>query len=160
DGGEITANLRAALSWSYQALEPEAAHVLGLLSLAPGPDISLAATTVLTGLSAGRFTVMVRQLTNAHLVQRNGPMRYPMHDPIRLYAAEHATNASDALRRLVSFYVQASHTGERILYPDRKPIDVDGVLDQPLPAFVDDTSILTWFDEELPCLLAAQATAA
>lgn len=160
DGGELTSNLRAALSWSYQALEPEAAEVFGLLSLAPGPDIGLPAASVLTGLSPGRFTVLVRQLSNAHLVQRHSATRYRMHDLIRLYATEYAAGVGTAaLRRLISFYIQASHTGERLLYPDRMPIEIEKVAHDAIPAFVDDTSILTWFDEELPCLLAAQTTA-
>jgi tetratricopeptide (TPR) repeat protein len=160
DGGELTANLRAALSWSYQALEPEAAAVFALLSLAPGPDIGLPAASVLTGLPAGRFTVMVRQLTNAHLVQRHGSTRYRMHDLVRLYATEHAAGVGTAaLRRLISFYVQASYVGERLLYPDRKPIEIERPTHEEIPAFADDASILTWFDVELPCLLAAQKTA-
>jgi tetratricopeptide (TPR) repeat protein len=159
DGGELTSNLRAALSWSYQALEPEAAEVFGLLSLAPGPDIGLHAASVLTGLPAGRFAVLVRQLANAHLVQRHSATRYRMHDLIRLYATEQASVGTEALRRLISFYVQASYAGERQLYPDRKPIAIEEVTTEAVPAFVDDASILTWFDAELPCLLAAQKTA-
>jgi tetratricopeptide (TPR) repeat protein len=159
DGGELTSNLRAALSWSYQALEPAAAEVFGLLSLAPGPDIGLPAASVLTGLPAGRFTVLVRQLANAHLIQRHSATRYRMHDLIRLYATEQAGGGTEALRRLISFYVQASYAGERQLYPDRKPIAIEKVANEAVPAFADDASILTWFDAELPCLLAAQTTA-
>lgn len=160
DGGELTANLRAALSWSYQALDPEAAEVFRLLSLAPGPDIGLAAAKALTALPADRLAVLARQLANAHLVQRNGSVRYRMHDLIRLYAAEQAGDGGlEALRRLISFYVHATHSGERLLYPDRKPIDICPSAYK-IPVFPDDDSALTWFDVELPCLLAAQTAAA
>jgi len=164
DGGELTANLRAALSWSYETLEPEAAQVFRLLGTAPGPDIGLPAIAALTGLPAGRVTALVRQLENAHLVQRQGAARYRMHDLIRLYAGERAaephSGAIPALRRLVCYYVHASHAGERLLYPDRKPIDVGGgQRPAALPDFADDASILGWFDTEHAGLLAAQQAA-
>jgi tetratricopeptide (TPR) repeat protein len=164
DGGELTSNLRAALSWSYDALEPEAAHVFRLLGVAPGPAVGLPAIAVLTGLPPGRITALVRQLENAHLVQRQGSPRYRMHDLVRLYAGERAaetpSGGAPALRRLVGFYIHASYAGERLLYPHRKPIDVG---DRPghfaTPDFADDAAILAWFDTEHAGLLAAQQAA-
>ncbi|MFS8096860.1 tetratricopeptide repeat protein [Lentzea alba] len=160
DGGEVAANLRAVLSWSYAALDPEAAEVFRLLSLAPGPDVGPAAARVVTAQPADRFAVLIRQLVNAHLVQRNGSARYRVHDLVRLYAAEQAgDDGVVALRRLIGFYVHASYAGERLLYPDRKPIDVGAPVPD-VPVFADDVSALAWFDVELPCLLAAQQAAA
>jgi tetratricopeptide (TPR) repeat protein len=159
DGGEVTANLRAVLSWSYAALDSEAAEVFRLLSLAPGPDVGPAGAQVVTAQSADRFAVVIRQLVNAHLVQRNGSGRYRMHDLVRLYAAEQAgEDGVLALRRLIRYYVHASYAGERVLYPDRKPIDI-GTPAHDVPVFTDDVSALDWFDAELPCLLAAQKAA-
>jgi tetratricopeptide (TPR) repeat protein len=157
DGGELTSNLRAALSWSYEALDPEAARVFRLLGMAPGPDIGLPAVTVLTGLPG--VATLLRQLENAHLVQRQGVGRYRMHDLVRLYAAERAADDTTALRRLVSYYIHASHAGERLLYPHRKPIDIGDPPDVPLPAFADDAAVLAWFDVEHASLLAAQEAA-
>lgn len=113
-----------------------------------------------TLLPAGRLAVLVRQLANAHLMQRNGSVRYRMHDLIRLYAAEQVGDGEvEALRRLISFYVHATYFGERLLYPDRKPTDI-GPSTYEVPVFTDDVSTLTWFDVELPCLLVAQTAAA
>jgi tetratricopeptide (TPR) repeat protein len=167
DGGELTANLRAVLSWSYQALDRDAADVFRLLGLAPGPDIDVPAAAVLTDRSLNRTVVLLRQLENAHLVQRHSPTRYRMHDLIRLYAAERAA-ADDgvrddgvaALRRLLSYYVHATYVGERLLYPHRKAVEIgEPPAKYPIPSFADDTSILKWFDVEHACLLAAQAAA-
>lgn len=158
DGGELTSNLRAALSWSYAALDPEAARVFRLLGTAPGPDIGLPAIRVLTGLPGA--ATLVRQLENAHLVQCQGPGRYRMHDLVRLYAAEAAGDDTKPLRQLVSYYIHASHAGERLLYPHRKPIDIgDPPDDFPVPDFADDAEVLEWFDVEHACLLAAQQAA-
>ncbi|QUQ67022.1 tetratricopeptide repeat protein [Kutzneria sp. CA-103260] len=164
DGGELTSNLRATLSWSYEALAPEAARVFRLLGMVPGPDIGLPAIAVLTGLPASRVTALLRQLENAHLVQRQGSPRCRMHDLVRLYAAERAaeprSGGTPALRQLVSFYIHASYVGERLLYPHRKPIDIG---ERPshfaIPNFPDDASILSWFDVEHAGLLAAQQAA-
>jgi tetratricopeptide (TPR) repeat protein len=53
-----------------------------------------------------------------------------------------------------------SYAGERLLYPDRKEVNIgDLSADFEMPNFSDDTSVLRWFDEEHPCLLAAQAAA-
>ncbi|MGW4527930.1 ATP-binding protein [Amycolatopsis sp. NPDC004378] len=165
DGGELTSNLRAALSWSHDALESEAAHVFRLLGVAPGPDIGLPAIAVLTGLPAGRVTTLVRQLENAHLVQRHGASRYRMHDLVRLYASERAaeprSGGVQALRRLVGFYLHAGYAGERLLYPHRKPIDIgDRPVPFVIPDFADDAAVLAWFDAEHAGLLAAQQAAA
>ncbi|MGI8332514.1 ATP-binding protein [Actinomadura scrupuli] len=163
DGGELSTNLKAVLSWSYQALERETANVFRLLGLAPGLDISPPAAAALTGLPLARTSVLLRKLESAHLIQQYAPGRYRMHDLIRLYAADRAgTSGSNelALQRLVAFYLHASHLGERILYPHRKPIDIE----EPATAYVlpplhDDISTLAWFDVEHSCLLAAQAAA-
>lgn len=89
-----------------------------------------------------------------------------MHDLIRLYAADRAAtdgpveHGAAALERLLSYYIHATYAGERLLYPHRKQVDIGKPPDYlELPRFTDDTSILKWFDDEHPCLMAAQATA-
>ena len=70
------------------------------------------------------------------------------------------TESTAPLERLISFYIHATHAGERLLYPHRKPVDIgEPPPDCPIPRFTDDTSTLNWFDTERECLLAAQAEA-
>jgi tetratricopeptide (TPR) repeat protein len=164
DGGEPTANLRVVLSWSYQVLTEDAAEVFRLLGLVPGTDISTAAAAVLTGRTESGVAVVVKRLEKSHLVQRT-PKRYRMHDLIRLYAAELAEAEGPelretVLRRLISFYVHATYAGERLLYPDRKDIEIGRPpAHLPMPQLGDDGSVLAWFDTEHHCLLAAQEVA-
>jgi tetratricopeptide (TPR) repeat protein len=164
DGGDLSANLRTVLSWSYQALERKAAEVFRLLGFAPGPDIGEPAAAVLTGLPTDQVRNLLRRLEEAHLVQRYSPTRYRMHDLVRLYAAECVQEDDEKalakLRRLISYYIHSSYAGERLLYPDRKQVDIGKPpAEFEIPRFTDDTSILKWFDEEHPCLIAAQTAA-
>ncbi|MCA1601058.1 MAG: hypothetical protein LC776_05250, partial [Acidobacteria bacterium] len=66
DAGELHANLRAVFSWSYQALDAEAAKAFSLLGLTPGPDISLAAVANLTAQSPTRARALLRDLEAAY----------------------------------------------------------------------------------------------
>jgi tetratricopeptide (TPR) repeat protein len=158
NGGELSADLRAVMSWSYRALDDTAATLFRLLGLIPGPAISVLGAAALTGLPVSASRELLQDLANAHLVQQYTPGRYRMHDLVRLYAAEQGADPA-AVRRLIEFYLHAAHAGERALYPDRNPIQIDDP-ESELPHFADDTAVLAWFDTELPCLLAAQATAA
>src|SRR5262249_20159163 len=47
--GEPTSDARAVLSWSYQALSPDAAQMFRLLGLHPGPDIGVPAAASVGG---------------------------------------------------------------------------------------------------------------
>ena len=94
--GDQTASVRAVLSWSYRALDPEAATVFGLMGLAPGPDISLSAASSLTMLPAARVRAVLRDLETASLVQQHVPGRYRMHELLRLTAADQVTRDQPA----------------------------------------------------------------
>ncbi|HVV19631.1 MAG TPA: BTAD domain-containing putative transcriptional regulator [Pseudonocardiaceae bacterium] len=161
DAGELTANLRAVFGSSYETLDAEAATLLGLLGLAPGPDIGLPAVASLAAVPAARARVLLHRLETAHLVQQYDIGRYRMHDLVRLYAIERARHSDEALRRLVDFYLHTAHQGDHLLYPHRPPID----LERPVPgcvpaALADADEAMAWFDAEHACLLAAQRLAA
>ncbi|QYC45541.1 Regulatory protein AfsR [Nonomuraea coxensis DSM 45129] len=167
DTGEADLSVRAVFSWSYDALDTGAAALLGLLGLAPGPDISLAAAASLAALPLGRAGAILRRLDAAHLIQQHVPGRYRMHDLIRAFAAERARDdvAEDAraaaLRRLVDFYLHTAKAGDRLLQQHRERIDFDepaaGCRPEPLP---DLAAALSWFEAEHACLLAAHRLAA
>jgi tetratricopeptide (TPR) repeat protein len=90
-----------------------------------------------------------------------------MHDLIRLYAAERATDdvsdgeAGLALRRLVDFLVHTAHAADRLINPNRTPVTPEprlpGIVPVPLP---DEGAALAWFAEEYTSLVAAQELAA
>jgi tetratricopeptide (TPR) repeat protein len=155
------------LSCSYQALDPQAAVVLGLLALAPGPDISLTAAASLAMLPAGQARVVLRDLETASLVREHMPGRYRIHELVRLYAAEQASrdqpeaDRTAALRRLADFYLHAAYAGDRLLAPARAPLSLRNPAAGCLRWSPSDTArALAWFDDEHACLLATQRLAA
>ncbi|MBB5960403.1 DNA-binding SARP family transcriptional activator/tetratricopeptide (TPR) repeat protein [Saccharothrix tamanrassetensis] len=166
DTGEADLNVRAVFACSHHALDTEAATLLGLLGVAPGPDIGLAAAASLAALPRNRTALLLRKLETAHLVQQHRPGRYRMHDLIRLCAAEqaHRDLTEDtrvaALRRLVDFYTHTAYAGDRLLEPHREPLQVGTPVaecrPEPLP---DQAAALSWFEAEHACLLAAHRLA-
>lgn len=166
-GADLTADVRAVLSWSYQAVRPESVRLCDLLGAAPVPDISVPAAAALLALPVAAARTALRRLREANLVQSLADGRYRMHDLVHLYAAEHAEqnlSASEraaAVRRLVDFYLHTAYAGDRQLAPARPPI----TLDPPAPGTgheepADLSSALAWFDAEHGNLLAVQAAAA
>ncbi|MCX5053973.1 MULTISPECIES: helix-turn-helix domain-containing protein [unclassified Streptomyces] len=165
DDADPAASLPAVLSLSRRALSDEEAEVLGLLAIAPGPDISLAAAGSLTGLGPSRTRSVLRRLEQASLIGQDAAGRYRMHDLIRRYATTahdlaDSTRAA-ALRRVLDFYTHTAYAADRLLDSHRDPIE----LAPPPPAchpqaLSDIPAAMDWFDTEQRNLLAAQHTAA
>lgn len=167
DTGDAPANLRIVLSWSHHAMSPAATVAFGLLGLWPGTDISLPAAASLLALPVADAGRVLRELEHGHLVRQHTPGRYRMHDLVRLYAADRAhhdhpeTGRTEALRRVVDFYVHTAFAGDRLLQPLLPPIELGepAVGCHPCP-LRDQRAALTWFTAEHPNLLAAQRLAA
>jgi DNA-binding SARP family transcriptional activator/tetratricopeptide (TPR) repeat protein len=167
DTGDASASVRSVLSCSYRALDAPAAELFGLLGLAPGPDISLAAAASLGGMTITRTRAVLLELENAYLVDQHVPGRYRMHDLVALYALERARGdqpagaRASALARVVDHYLHTAVAGEQKLSAQRYPLRLDepvaGCVRHPLP---DAAAALAWFGAEYPCVLAAQRLAA
>ena len=167
EAGDLDVNVRAALSWSYRALTPEAQRIFALVALAPGADIDVFAVSSLVAAPPPAVRAVLRDLEHAHLLQQHAADRYRMHDLVRLYGMERARNdhppqtRSAALRRLIDYYIHTAYAGDRLLAPQRPPITTDeptpGCLPRP-PA--DAAAALAWFGAEQADLLAAQQLAA
>jgi DNA-binding SARP family transcriptional activator len=162
--GDPIADVRTVLSWSHGALSPAASTVIDLVALAPGPDIGVPAAASLAACAVDRVRAVLLELESAHLLQQDTPGRYRMHDLVRLYGAERAREnqpaARTALRRLVDFYIHSAHAGDRLLAPQRPPIQLtDPAADCTPYTPPDPVAALAWFDTEHSCLLAAQQLA-
>jgi DNA-binding SARP family transcriptional activator len=160
-------DVRAALSWSRNALDEDAAAVFELLGLAQGPDISVSAVAALTAVPPALARITLRTLASVNLVHEHMPQRYRMHDLIRLYAADRAGRAlacearTEATRRLADFYLDAALSCDRLLDPHRPQI----MSWQPAMARSQHpgqqaSAALDWFAAEHANLLATQQLAA
>lgn len=160
DGGTPGSDVRAAFAASYRTLGPDAAAVFRLLGLHPGPDVTAAATASLVGLPPRVARRALAELARAHLVAEHRPGRYASHDLLRGYAAELAGEYHDdterraAQHRMHDHYLHTAWTADRLLIPQRDPIEPapprPGVTPEPLP---DQDAALAWFRAEKPVLV-------
>ena len=110
-GDPLASSVRAALASSYQHLSADAARMLRLLGVHPGPDISLLAAASLAGVPASQAARHLAELTDASLIAQDAAGRYSMHDLVRLYAAEQASLIdSDAERQAATARMLAGAT--------------------------------------------------
>ncbi|MEU3985250.1 BTAD domain-containing putative transcriptional regulator [Streptomyces sp. NPDC026672] len=154
-GSEPAGDVRTVLSWSYRTLGPDAARLLRLLALHPGPDIGAPAAASLIGAPLPRTRHLLAELTRAHLLVEHVPCRYVCHDLLRTYAAE-LTERHDppeereaAVRRLLDHYLRTAHAAGLLYSPHWSattlPPALAGVLPEPL---ADDRRALGWYTAE------------
>jgi DNA-binding SARP family transcriptional activator/tetratricopeptide (TPR) repeat protein len=164
EGEELSADVRAAFSWSYQQLSEPAQRMFRLLGLHPGPDITAAAAASLAGLSRPQARRMLTELTGAGLLTESAAGRHASHDLVHAYAAEltrtHDTDESRAAatHRMLSHYLHTAYAARLHLQPLPFPL-----LPVPLPPGsapeepAGQTEAMDWFAAELPILLAVLA---
>jgi len=160
--GETTADVRAVFSWSYRTLDAATAHVFRLLSLGPGPDISLGAVAALIDRPVEHTAATAATLVHANLLQSAGPDRYRFHDLLRVYAAEQADtqepvpDRESSLRGLLAWYLRGAVAAARLISPHRRLPPLDTPDRSPgLPVFGSAEDAVRWFDAEYANLVAA-----
>ncbi|MEU6249441.1 helix-turn-helix domain-containing protein [Glycomyces sp. NPDC047010] len=157
---EDSVDLRAVFSWSYRALEPDAARLFRLLSLVPGPDFGTDAAAALHG--GPEAARAFRTLVEGHLVEPDGGGRYRLHDLIRLYAAElleaeaPQEDRDAALDRLLDWYLQSAGACRSALYGAMVGLE----LPEPLHAYAAPEHPAQWLAAEWENLCAAVEYAA
>ena len=158
DLGDGATDIRAAFSWSYRALTPDAQRLYRAVGHHPGPDLSAAAAGWLVGWPAARTRRALAELTRAHLLTEPTPGRYAGHDLLREHAAELAertdppAEAEAALRRLLDGYRRTAHAASVALDATRD------IIVEPPAAVPDDPPLgdpLAWLTAEHANLLAA-----
>ncbi|MGI5458529.1 AfsR/SARP family transcriptional regulator [Streptomyces sp. CA-249302] len=159
-------DVRAVLSWSYRALSPGAARLLRLLSLHPGPDVTLPAAAAATGDEPGQVRRLLAELTRAHLLTEHLPGRYVCHDLLRTYAAERSAEHDDSAEReavvcrLLDHYLHTAHAAGAVYSPFWRlhppPPAAPGARPE---AFADDGQALRWYTAEARVLSAVAGRA-
>lgn len=127
-GDDAGTDARAVFSWSYRALSPEAAGLFRRLALHPGPDITTAAATALTGAPPRRVRALLTELTGASLLIERAPGRFVFHDLLRAYSGELAEIEDSesirgaALLRMHDHFLRTAHHASSVLDPFRETI--------------------------------------
>jgi tetratricopeptide (TPR) repeat protein len=167
DDGDAAASMPLVLSWSYRSLTPRQAQLFGLLGIAPGSDIGLAAAASLAGLPTGHVRGLLRELEQASLLVQHKPERYLMHDLIRQSARDYvrreltSADLTAAMSRVISFYVHTAHRARLLIEPNACHVDIDRAEPRCRPVnLLSQAHALEWFATEHHCLVAAQAAAA
>jgi tetratricopeptide (TPR) repeat protein/transcriptional regulator with XRE-family HTH domain len=106
-------SVAAAFEMSYRHLEPDRQRIFCLLGLHPGAIIEPYAAAALAGTSLNEAAGLLDFLHGEGLLAETGHRRYGMHDLLRRYACDHATDLSGserAVERLLDYY---QHTAAR-----------------------------------------------
>jgi len=166
-GGDAAADVRAALSWSYQELPAEAARAFRLAGLHPGPDLDAYAIAALTGTTLAETGGVLGILARGCLIQPGRRGRYSMHDLLRRYAGE-LTAAHDSeqerqagLTRLFEYYLTTAADAMDLVFAaerHRRPRIARPAVQ--IPAMASENEAREWLGIERPCLVAAAQRAA
>ena len=161
DAGIPTRGVRAAFSWSYQALSAAAARLFQLLGVHPGPDISAAAAASLSALPRPEVHSALHELARVGLIAEHVPGRFAQHDLLRIYAKEQAAADEKAIGRLLNHYLLTGYAAARVIQPHRTLIAVPDVEPGVVPEEITEYGqALAWFETERSVVEAAIAVAA
>lgn len=151
DGDDPHANLRAALSFTYNALREQARFLFRALALSPTPEIGLHAAAALFGQPVRETQRIIDVLVSTHLLTPTGaPDRYRMHDLVRAFACELPADDSGAELRLLSFYLHTSYEADRMLFPFRTAVPMlDREPGVPVIGFATEEAAAAWLLREL-----------
>ncbi|MFE7123064.1 BTAD domain-containing putative transcriptional regulator [Streptomyces sp. NPDC057617] len=153
--------VRAVFEVGYQQLEPAQARAFRLLGLPDGPDISLAAASVVLDLPLDETKDLMESLVDASQLESTAPGRYRHHDLVRLYARECAerdeqppSECESAMSRLLDFYLVTA----KAVYATDRPDDplIEHLEPTALPGlpFRNRREARDWQYDEARCLLA------
>ncbi|MBC6466558.1 tetratricopeptide repeat protein [Actinomadura alba] len=124
--------LTAAFEESYDGLAPRLRTAFRRLGLHLGSDITVHAAAAAIGGGAREADRMLDDLVEHHLITEPAPGRYRFHDLIRDFA-RHLAERDDAeaerrhtAERILDHYLTTAERADRLLYPHRRRISVEG----------------------------------
>jgi DNA-binding SARP family transcriptional activator len=119
DTGDAASSLREVFSWSHQQLSHSAGRLFRLMSVHPGPELSVEAAASIAGVAVPDAQRALSELANVSLVAEHSPGLYRCHDLMRAYAAEQAgawdgqAEVRAAMNRMLDHRRQQSNRPER-----------------------------------------------
>lgn len=149
-----------AIESSFVALPASRQRLLRLLGINPGPTIDVYAAAALAGANLAATARDLDALASDSLLVRRAPDRFEMHDLIRLFAAERASDVdapkarAEASTRLFDYYRLAAYQAARIHEPHYVRMMDLADLGATLPDFGDRKAATAWLESERPNLIA------
>jgi tetratricopeptide (TPR) repeat protein/transcriptional regulator with XRE-family HTH domain len=165
-GEDPRSRVRAVFSWSYRLLPADTGRAFRRLGLHPTGDLDPYAVAALCGVDLASAQELLASLVRAHLVQQTRRLRYGMHDLLRAYAAELATDqvepdeAKEAHTRLFDYYRHAAATAMATLFPHHRHGRPNPASSSPAPSLDETAAARAWLDHERDNLVAVCAHAA
>ncbi|MFB9660301.1 BTAD domain-containing putative transcriptional regulator [Glycomyces mayteni] len=154
-------DVRAVFSWSYRSLSPDAARLLRLLGLHPGPDITAAAAASLGDRTPPLAERLIAELVRVNLVTEHAPGRYALHDLMREYCAEllraeeSDADRDRAVHGVLGHYLRTGYDAAAAVNPQRADLVSGEVPAVAHPEAIDGyDSAIAWFTAETEVLLA------
>ncbi|GHJ37053.1 BTAD domain-containing putative transcriptional regulator [Streptomyces sp. TS71-3] len=147
-------SVAAALTMSYESMQPQLRSGFQLLSLHPGPDFDVVSAAALLGTDLTGAEETLEYLLDAHLLQQYDQGRYSFHNLVRAFAQTLPRHPAEqeVVKRLVRQYFAFVERACDTLYPGR--VDYGeahpsgaGVV---LPDLTTPERALAWFDNEQP----------
>ncbi|GAB3735990.1 hypothetical protein GCM10027598_62610 [Amycolatopsis oliviviridis] len=152
------ATVRATFSWSYRALNLDAARMFRLLGLNPGPHICTSAAAALVDITENEARRQLDALVSVHLITEVQQDRFQFHDLLRTYAFECSKDDDDyanATTRLLEWYLHSAHSGLFSLYPQHPVVPLAALTTHVKPLTIEDRpAAIAWFDAEYLNLMA------
>jgi tetratricopeptide (TPR) repeat protein len=165
-GGEVSADVRAAFSWSCARLSDPASRMFRLLGVYPGPEVSVAAAASLAGTGRPQARLALAELTAVGLLTEPAAGRFACHDLLRTYAAELSTALdTDAERyaathRMLDHFLRTACAARLLINPAALAVvpgpACPGVLPQELGSYA---QALAWFAADHQVLLSVISVA-
>lgn len=97
---DVSSNVRTSFSLSYDALGADAARLFRLFGRGPTVDLAAATAARLAGIPERQARIAFGELTRAHLTVERRPGHFGTHRLLRVYAAELADLADEAVHRI------------------------------------------------------------
>jgi tetratricopeptide (TPR) repeat protein len=157
-----TVDPRVVFSWSYHALDADAARAFRYLGLHPTAELTVAAAAVLLGTPPAAARRLLETLASVHLLEHGQRGRYRFHDLLQVYAVERAmaedskADVAAAMRRILDWYLHTLRQARAAVFtpsPLEVPPPADGSV-HPVE-FADVAAATAWYEQHRATLLAA-----
>jgi tetratricopeptide (TPR) repeat protein len=157
--GSLDKGVAVAIESSYTALPASRRRLMRLLAIHPGRSVDAYAVAALAGVDVDTAACDLDALAADSLLVRRGSDRFGMHDLVRLFAADRASDLdapsarNQALTRSFDYYRLATYRAARLHEPHYVREMELAAQDLAVPGFPDRAAATRWLDLERPNLI-------